>query len=80
MRQHAHVLSSQTLSLAGRRAVAAWAADCASRVLELFEDAAPDDRHPRDAIAHARAFARGELDAAHEIRDRFVAGRAAKAV
>ncbi|MFE4949624.1 putative immunity protein [Leifsonia sp. NPDC056665] len=72
--------SSQTLSLADRRLVAAWAAECASRVLALFEAEAPDDPRPRDAIDRARAFARGELDAAHEIRDRFVAGRAAQAV
>jgi hypothetical protein len=38
------------------------------------------DGRPRDAIARARAFGRGELDAADEIRQRFVAGRAAQAV
>ncbi|QNE35818.1 putative immunity protein [Leifsonia shinshuensis] len=70
--------SSQTLSLADRRLVAAWAADCASRVLALFEAEAPQDQRPRDAIARARAFARGELDTAGEIRNRFVAGRAAR--
>ncbi|WP_286307517.1 putative immunity protein [Agromyces mangrovi Wang et al. 2018] len=69
--------STQTLSLEDRRAVAAWAADCAERVLPLFEADAPDDDRPRDAIARARAFSRGELDAAGEIRRRFVAGRAA---
>jgi hypothetical protein len=72
--------SSQTLSEADRRLVAAWAADCAERVLALFEAEAPTDDRPRDAIARARAFARGELDAAGEIRRRFVAGRAAHAV
>lgn len=77
---HARVPSSQTLSLADRRLVAAWAADCAARVLALFEAEAPQDIRPRDAIDRARAFARGELDAAQEIRDRFVAGRAAQAV
>jgi hypothetical protein len=70
-------LSSQTLSLGDRRLVAAWAADCAERVLWLFEREAPTDDRPREAIARARAFARGELDAAGEIRRRFVAGRAA---
>nr|WP_193571313.1 hypothetical protein [Diaminobutyricibacter tongyongensis] len=68
------------MSEADRRAVAAWAADCAERVLGLFEAEAPTDDRPRDAIARARAFARGELDAAGEIRRRFVAGRAAHAV
>src|SRR5579875_3435077 len=57
-----------------------WAADCAERVLAIFEAEAPADRRPRDAIARARAFARGELDVAAEIRRRFVGGGAARAV
>ncbi|MGO4489101.1 putative immunity protein [Microbacterium sp. 2RAF4] len=61
-----------------RRIVAVWAADCAERVLPLFEREAPDDVRARDAIARTRAFARGELTAAGEIRRRFVAGRAAR--
>ena len=72
--------SPPSLSESERREVAAWAADCAERVLVLFETEAPTDGRPRDAIARARAFARGELDAAGEIRRRFVAGRAASAV
>lgn len=72
--------SPQTLAEPDRRAVAAWAAACAERVLPLFETEAPTDGRPRDAIARARAFARGELTAADEIRRRFVAGRAAKVV
>lgn len=71
--------SPQTLDDADRRAVAAWAADCAERVLGLFEAEAPDDHRPREAIARARAYARGELAASEEIRRRFVAGRAASA-
>jgi hypothetical protein len=74
------VTSPQTLSEADRRAVAAWAADCAEHVLALFEAEAPGDGRPRDAIARTRAFARGELDTAGEIRRRFVAGRAARQV
>ena len=70
--------SPQALSEADRRIVAAWAADCAERVLVLFESEAPTDDRPRDAIARTRAFSRGELDAAGEIRRRFVAGRAAQ--
>ncbi|SDQ48965.1 putative immunity protein [Microbacterium sp. cf332] len=69
--------SPQSLTEHDRRLVAAWAADCADHVLPLFEAAAPDDDRPRDAIARARAYARGELDSAGEIRRRFVAGRAA---
>jgi hypothetical protein len=74
------VPSPQALSEADRRIVAAWAADCAEHVLALFEAEAPTDDRPRDAIARARAFARGELDAAGQIRRRFEAGRAAGAV
>jgi hypothetical protein len=72
--------SPQTLSEADRRIVAVWAADCAERVLGLFEAEAPGDRRPRDAIARTRAFARGELDVAQEIRRRFVRYGAAGAV
>lgn len=68
------------MSEADRRIVAAWAADCAERVLALFELQAPSDSRPRDAIARVRAFARGELDVAGEIRRRFVAGGAARGV
>ena len=68
--------SPQTLSEADRRIVAAWAADCAERVLGLFEAEAPGDSRPRDAIVRLRAFARGELGVA-EARRRFVAHAAA---
>lgn len=70
--------SPQALSEADRRIVALWAAECAERVLPLFEAEAPDDDRARDGIARARAFGRGELDTAGEIRRRFEAGRAAK--
>uniref|UniRef100_UPI00316AE52A putative immunity protein n=1 Tax=Microbacterium sp. K24 TaxID=2305446 RepID=UPI00316AE52A len=69
--------SPHSLSEAERRIVAVWAADCAEHVLPLFETEAPGDDRARDAIARTRAFARGELTAACEIRRRFVAGRAA---
>jgi hypothetical protein len=66
--------SPQTLSEADRRLVAAWAADCADRVLALFEAEAPDDGRPRALIARTRAFARGELNTVEEIRRRFAGG------
>lgn len=69
--------SPQSLTDADRRNVAVWAADCAERVLDLFEADAPGDTRARDAILRTRAFARGELRAAEEIRQRFVAVRAA---
>jgi hypothetical protein len=72
--------SPQTLSEADRRLVAAWAADCAERVVGLFEAEAPGDTRPADAIARTRAFARGEVDVAEEIRRRFADGGAAREV
>jgi hypothetical protein len=66
--------SPQTLSDADRRLVAAWAANCAERVLGVFEAEAPDDDRPRALIERARAFARGELSTAEEIRRRFAGG------
>lgn len=41
-----------------------FAADCAERVLPIFERERPGDDRPRLAIEAARAFARGEIDAA----------------
>ncbi|WP_434967088.1 putative immunity protein [Janibacter indicus] len=41
--------------------LARWAADCAEHVLPLFEDVAPEDHRPREAIEAARAWARGEM-------------------
>ncbi|GAA2182256.1 hypothetical protein GCM10009785_20630 [Brooklawnia cerclae] len=72
--------SPQTLDDADRRLVALWAADCAERVLPLFEAEAPEDDRARDGIARTRAYGRGELDAAGEIKRRLVAGRAAQSV
>ncbi|HEX7098335.1 MAG TPA: hypothetical protein VF377_03780 [Acidimicrobiia bacterium] len=66
--------SPQTLSESDRRLVAMWAADCAERVLGLFEAEAPGDDRPRKLIQRARAFARGESDTAEAIRRRFVGG------
>jgi hypothetical protein len=66
--------SPQTLSEVERRLVAAWAADCAERVLGLFEAAAPGDDRVRAAIDRTRAYSRGELNTAEEIRTRFAGG------
>jgi hypothetical protein len=70
--------SSQALSDADRRLVAGWAADCAERVLRIFEAERPTDDRPRASIARTRAYSRGELDTAVEIRQRFMGGGAAK--
>jgi hypothetical protein len=50
-----------TLTDPDHRLLALWAASCAEHVLGLFEAARPDDPRPRDAIAHARAWVRGEV-------------------
>jgi len=71
-------MSPQTLSEFNRRLLAGWAADCAERVLWIFESERPDDRRPRAAITRARAFARGELNTREEIRRRFIDGGAAR--
>ncbi|HEX6923905.1 MAG TPA: hypothetical protein VF167_00640 [Longimicrobiaceae bacterium] len=48
------------LDLQRHRMLAAWAADCAERVLSHFEAIGDDDR-PRRAIEVARAWGRGEV-------------------
>jgi hypothetical protein len=42
-----------------RRAIGRWAADCAERVLPLFETKAPSDKRPGEALEGIREFARG---------------------
>lgn len=70
--------SPQTLSEADRRILAEWAANCAQRVLCLFEIEKPGDDRPRAAIARAQAFARAELDTKSAIQQRFGGGSAAR--
>lgn len=41
--------------------LALWAATCAEHVLDHFERDHPDDPRPREAIAAARAWARGDM-------------------
>ena len=42
-----------------RRSIGLWAADCAERVLPLFEAKASSDTRPREAIEGIRLFGRG---------------------
>ena len=49
------------LNPARHRLLAAWAADCAERVLPLFAQRHPKDTRPTRAIESARAWARGEI-------------------
>jgi hypothetical protein len=48
------------LSLEDHRLLVSWAADCAERMLLLFE-AESNDRRPREAIEVARAWVKGEV-------------------
>src|ERR671927_234339 len=50
-----------TLTDSNHHLLALWAASCAEHVLDLFESARPEDSRPRQAIEHARAWARGEI-------------------
>ncbi|WP_147919192.1 putative immunity protein [Ruania zhangjianzhongii] len=50
-----------TLTNADHHLLALWAATCAEHVLPLFESERPHDRRPREAIARARAWTRGEV-------------------
>ena len=50
-----------TLADSDHHLLALWAASCAEHVLDLFEVAQPEDPRPRQAIEHARAWARGEV-------------------
>jgi hypothetical protein len=50
-----------TLTDADHRLLALWAAACAEHVLPLFEAVQPTDPRPRQAIAAARAWVRGEI-------------------
>ena len=44
-----------------QRTLALWAAECAERVLPLFEQRYPDDSRPSAAIDACRAWTRGEI-------------------
>lgn len=44
-----------------RGELARWAAGCAEEVLTIFEGRVPGDARPREAVAAARAWARGRM-------------------
>ena len=50
-----------TLTDSDHQLLALWAATCAEHVLYLFEARQPSDPRPRQAIAQARAWVRGEI-------------------
>jgi hypothetical protein len=57
--------------------MAAWAADCAERVLPLFERAYPEDDRPRSAIEACRTWVRTGVFRMAEIRGASLAAHAA---
>jgi hypothetical protein len=57
--------------------MATWAADCAERVLPLFENAYPQDDRPRKAIEACRTWVRTGIFRMAEIRGASLAAHAA---
>ncbi len=57
-----------TLAERDRRLLALWAADCAERVLPIFEECCPGDDRPRTAMESGRAWGHGALDRAEACR------------
>jgi hypothetical protein len=60
-----------------QRAMATWAADCAERVLPLFERASPEDDRPRKAIEACRTWVRTGVFKMATIRGTSLAAHAA---
>ncbi len=71
------MISIQTLSDAERRSLAQWAADCAERVLPLFDGSDSAKATLQDALVRTRAYSIGDADTATEISKRFGGGRVA---
>jgi hypothetical protein len=60
-----------------QKRMATWAADCAERVLPLFESAYPDDDRPRKALEACRAWVRTGVFRMADIRGASLAAHAA---
>lgn len=58
--------------------LALWAADCAERVLWIFEQSNPADNRPRKSIEAARAWVRGEIKVSDARKSAFAAHAAAR--
>ena len=61
-----------------QRLLMLWAADCAERVLSLFETQHPDDDRPRKAIEVGRACVRGNISVSEARTAAFAAHAAAR--
>ena len=60
-----------------QKSLATWAADCAERVLPLFEKAYPNDNRPRKAIEECRTWVRTGVFRMADIRGASLAAHAA---
>ena len=67
-----------TLTDEHHRLLAEWAALCAEHVLPLFEREQPQDSRPRDALAIARSWIRGEVHMRQAHQAAFVANAAGR--
>ncbi|MFF9088091.1 putative immunity protein [Streptomyces sp. NPDC014991] len=70
--------STIELSAHELREITGYAADCAYRVLALFEESVPADPRPREAVDAARAFAAGGRRTAALRQSAWAAYRAAR--
>jgi Imm-5 like putative immunity protein len=60
-----------------QQALASWSADCAERVLPLFENTCPQDDRPRQAITACRTWVRTGVFKMAQIRGASLAAHAA---
>jgi hypothetical protein len=67
-----------TLDDESHHLLAVWSADCAARVLDLFEREHPGDGRPRIAVVQAYAWARGEITMTQARKAAYAAHDAAK--
>lgn len=67
-----------TLDDSTHHLLAIWSADCAARVLDLFEREHPGDTRVRDAIEQAYAWSRGEITMAQAREAAYAAHDAAR--
>ncbi len=65
-----------SLAVADHLLLAAWAADCAARVVPIFQGERPGDSRPADAVATAREWATGHCSIA-QARSAAIAAHAA---
>lgn len=68
--------SMKKYSIQDKKLLAAWAADCAERVLPFFENSYPKDNHPRKAIEACRSWVSTGISRMSDIRGASLAAHA----